>query len=370
MRCAKVRRLLFDYLDGALDEKTSETLQTHLKRCDGCTRALEEYRTYREKMAMLKDTHAPDGFLAGVKGRIRTFDEKDTAKGPTRIFTPGFKLPLELAGALAVVLIAVVIFRHIEPGKKRHALPVAPETRTEQVLPPAADKAETAEELKEDRAPTAVTLEEKAAKRDIQKEARREPLETETKEAVPSGGAPAGAPPVEEEAEREAFLKAERPPIEADMEMREPVSETVGRGDGLRDSVPTEIVPAVELTLSGPQPSKTVGVKKAEKEELRAKETVTAKAPETAEELQMRDRLPHAVKNEIRELAEKLGGMVISIDHGTGRYPHLEISVRIPRSGYDDFLDGLSLLGVLESPVPEVPPGEGPALLVRITITQ
>lgn len=370
MRCAKVRRLLFDYLDGSLDGKTSETLQTHLKSCDGCTRALEEYRTYREKMAMLKDTHAPDGFLAGVKGRIRTFDEKDTAKEPTRIFTPGFKLPLELAGALAVVLIAVMIFQHIEPGKKRPALPVAPETRTEQARPPAVDEVETVDKLKEDRAPAAVTMEEKPVQKDTQKEARREPLETKTEELAPSGGTFAGAPFVEEEAGREDLLKAKQPPFEADMEALEPVSETVGRGDGLRIPAPSETVPAVELTLSIPQPSKTVGVKKAEKEELRAKKTVTAKAPETASELQMRDRLPHAVKNEIRKLAEKLGGMVISIDHGTGRNPRLEISVRIPRSGYDDFLDGLSLLGVLESPVPEVPPGEGPALLVRITIAQ
>jgi hypothetical protein len=370
MKCAKARRLLFDYLDGALDEKTSETIQTHLKRCERCTHALEEYRSYREKMAMLKDTHAPEGFLARVKDRVGTLDEKDAARGPKRIFTPGFKLPLELAGALAVILIAVVIFRHIQPGENGPSRSVFFEKRTEQTLKPSADEAKPVDKRKEDRAPAAVTVEDKSVQLDIQKESRRQIPETEMKEEVPSGGASAGAPPVEEEAVREELLMAEQPSFEADMEVGEPVQESDRRRDELRDSAPIETFAAVELTLAVPQPSETIGMKNAEKEELLAKKSVSAEAPQTAAKLQKGGRQPEVVENDILRLAEELGGMVISIDHRTGMEPQTVVSVRIPKSGYEDLLEGLSSLGVLESPVPEIPSGEEPALLVRITIPE
>ena len=138
----------------------------------------------------------------------------------------------------------------------------------------------------------------------------------------------------------------------------------------MSDSALPETYPEVEVTLSIPQPSETTDMKKAEKKELWAKKTVTAEAPETEVELHMRDHPLYTVESEIRDLAEELGGMVMSIDHGAGLKPRPVVSVRIPRSGFEDFLEGLSLLGVLESPVPEVPPGEQPALLVRITITE
>jgi hypothetical protein len=365
MRCARVRRLLFDYIDGILDKKTAEKVRSHLKVCEECARELETYRAYREKISLLRDVHAPEGFLAGVKDRIRSTKDRNIPKERIRLFFPRYKLPLEFAGALAVVLIAVVIFRHIEPEQKRPSLPVIPQTKTEQTPQPSETAGETVEELKKDKAPPPEAMDNESALSDIQTTRRQEPSPV-LKKAAPFKEAKA---PTEQESGFQGAMKAPEPAAAIDMEAMQASPGAAVRNDRLLLSSSPETPVAVELTLFVPQPSEEV-LKATAKKELRAQKAVTSEADETVSELQKEDVPLDTLEKKIRSLSEVLGGMVISIEYVTGRELPRWISVQIPAGRYDDLLEGLSVLGELKTPAPAGRPEETPALVVRITIAE
>jgi hypothetical protein len=365
MRCARVRRLLFDYIDGILDKKTSENVRSHLKVCEECARELETYRAYREKISLLRDVHAPEGFLAGVKDRIRSTKDRNIPKERIRLFFPRYKLPLEFAGALAVVLIAVVIFRHIEPEQNRPSLPVVPQTKTEKTLQPPETTGETVDELKKDKAPPPEAMDNEPALSDIRTTRHQEPSFV-LKEAAPSKKEEA---PAEQESGFQGAMKAPEPAASTDMEAVQASSGAVGREDRLLLSSSPETPVAVELTLFVPRPSEGV-LKATAKRELMAQKAVTSEADETVSELQKEDVPLDTLENKIRSLSEELGGTVISIEYVTGRDLPRWISVQIPAGRYDDLLEGLSVLGELKTPAPAGRTEETPALVVRITIAE
>ncbi|MBN2323690.1 MAG: zf-HC2 domain-containing protein [Spirochaetes bacterium] len=372
MRCTKVRRLLFDYIDGVLDGTASEKVRSHLERCEKCALELESYRAYRENIALLRDVHAPEGFLAGVKNRILSVKDRDVAKRRIRPFS-SYKLPLELAGALAVVLIAVVIFRHIEPTRKQSVPPVAPETKTEEEYAPEEAKDKTTGELREEKVPAAETIEEKTVESETPTADRRVPLKplSEDFSADISSGALKGDVTDEREAGIDDLSRKKEPPAEADMEALKKAPQAAEYGDRLLVSAPPETAVEITLTLFVPRPSEEVGEKTAAKKELGVQQTVTPDANETESRLRTEDVTLglDAFENRVRSLSEKLGGTIVSIEYGTERDNPRWISVRIPAERYEDLLEALSTLGVMETPLPKAPE-ETPVLLVRITIAE
>lgn len=357
MRCKTVRRLLSDYIEGILDVEKSEKIRSHLEACDGCMQELEEHRAYREKMALLRDVHTPEGFLEGVRVRIRSEATGDAVKERKRLFFPGYKLPLELAGALAVVLIAVVIFRHIEPERKR---PVVPGRTTEQTIQSPEMKEETVEASKQESAPETETADEESAVTETRTAQRREPAQPVPEEEAP----------IEREPDLEGPMKAVELTGETDMETLQSSPESAASEDRSLASFPAGNTLKVELAIAVQPPPDIIREKTAGKNEARALLADKAAAVEKESEPSKRDEPFDTVEREIRSLLLELGGTVISIDQETGRDGPRMISVQIPAGRYGSLLEGLSALGMLEEPVPEGPADEKPVLIVEITITE
>jgi len=111
MKCREALKLLYDYLDKQLDEKTSHNIQEHLAECKHCfeTYQFEEHLNIFMKQKSAKDySTAVDALKIKVMDRIeelgRANEQEET---PPRffVFRPAFA-----AGFLAVVTIIALMF--------------------------------------------------------------------------------------------------------------------------------------------------------------------------------------------------------------------------------------------------------------------
>ena len=58
--CRDVVQVLSDYLDGALDDDTTQVVETHLAACEGCDRALAQLRETVRVTGMLREEQLTD----------------------------------------------------------------------------------------------------------------------------------------------------------------------------------------------------------------------------------------------------------------------------------------------------------------------
>jgi hypothetical protein len=129
MKCKKVRKNFQEYLEGTLESARKKKLEDHIKGCSSCKKELESLKTYFNSMGSIEPIRAPDGFLRSVRQRI------EEAKKPARIIPIRIKVPLELAGAVAAIVIAVIVFRNIIP-EKRELRPQLAKEKIEEIETP------------------------------------------------------------------------------------------------------------------------------------------------------------------------------------------------------------------------------------------
>jgi anti-sigma factor RsiW len=119
MKCAQVKNLLADYLDKELSARDMARAKEHISTCPECRRELEFLKSYRSYAATLKKVKAPDNLLENIHKRI----EGSAARNGwiKKIFFPlKTRLPMEVAGACALALIAFFIFYPFSPEKTEY----------------------------------------------------------------------------------------------------------------------------------------------------------------------------------------------------------------------------------------------------------
>ena len=351
MKCREAKKLLGLYIDGSLDEGRRGALEAHIAECESCAHDLELLSAYREKLLSLRDVKAPSGFLFKVRRRIQDTGKEVPKRRPS-IFSPRLKVPLELAGALAVVLIAVVIFRNVMPQKER---PLAPASeKTEESIEP-------------------VVREEPVAPEPEEKVSQTEPLPAEIEKGAPAeekteaARMPAGKDKVDvmeqefEEAEEEKQMIAE------DTEIPEEFSVSSLAEDRLAASAPSYSPPHVDLAV-------LIFDTTIQRER---EGTVSMKRMKVAEEAVESERDEYDAIPETRDpsltisnIVEDLGGIVITLDYdGKEDIPSL-ITVQIPSSQYSLFLEKVRVLGELELPAPDLPPDVQEQVVLRIELLE
>jgi hypothetical protein len=154
MKNEHVSSLLADYIDGILSPNETASVKEHLAGCADCREEHRFLKAYLKKAAAFPSVPVPDDFLEKIHSRI-------DAPAPSGIIKKFFyplkiKLPLEAAGALALTVLAVFIFRpfgdrkleyHAEaPAVEEHAAGTlkeaeAPGRRGEDMLARDADRA-------------------------------------------------------------------------------------------------------------------------------------------------------------------------------------------------------------------------------------
>jgi hypothetical protein len=107
MECRKARTLADEYLNGALDEKARARVEAHLGTCGRCRSEFDEIRRYRDAAAGLPRVKVPDGFLSGIRDRLR---EEPGPRKRWGIFTRPLPKTLPFGAAAAAVAAFALIF--------------------------------------------------------------------------------------------------------------------------------------------------------------------------------------------------------------------------------------------------------------------
>lgn len=185
MDCRDIREKLPAFSEKALAPEEEKLAREHLARCAGCRSTLEELARAGELVRRLEEVEPPSWMAGKIMSRVR--EEEERKKGfLKKLFHPlHIKVPLEAAGTVLVAVLAVYLFRAVEPEMKQVPLPVPPG--------PAAARKE-------------------AAQPEIKRKAQAPPLEREKTAGGHARQAPApsaAAPPAQR---NDAAGKAEPPP--------------------------------------------------------------------------------------------------------------------------------------------------------------
>jgi len=96
--CKKFRALIDLYLDGEADDRQTETLFSHLEKCEGCQRRFEEVRKLDHAVKSVPVAKLPEGFRKTVMARIQSEEAR-----PRR--SVSFFPVIGVAGAAAAILL-------------------------------------------------------------------------------------------------------------------------------------------------------------------------------------------------------------------------------------------------------------------------
>ena len=115
MRCADIRNVLDEFIDGDASPEVSEAVRAHTASCASCASELEALRALREATARLPLEIEPDGDLwGGIEADLERLGE-DVGQGRTRAFGAVLRMPRwsptglawRVVAAATVALIAV-----------------------------------------------------------------------------------------------------------------------------------------------------------------------------------------------------------------------------------------------------------------------
>ena len=366
MECAKVKELLSEYLDSALDAQTKALVEGHLSVCKVCSAELASLKAYIEQLGALKEVKAPEDFLEKVHARIkRRFEFERIMRN---LFVPvRIKLPLEAVAVTVVAFLIMFIYRGMQPATEIAQAPAVPE--------PIVIAKKPAEE------PIETTLEEKAIEPEVDLAELPEPLPV--KEEKPKEEKPIEEPiklaRVEESAEREADLaelevpapSVEEKPVERPMELAS--ADRVGEPAVLPE--PAVPMPAVKeekpiefvLTVRPKMPTILAKAKALREtidqfERSRIKPQVSTRAfgPATAtgimEEAEGRKASPGPLTEaleEVKKLIAGLQGDIVGIIYDQETFLPQSITAEIPSRNYRAFLKKLAQLGSFQGPSPD-----------------
>jgi hypothetical protein len=115
MKCDKIRELLRDYLRGQTDSQTTGAVTTHLGTCEDCARELAFLKAYYSKIGSLENLKAPDSLLINIKQQLAQTGNKAETSRWSKLWV--WKAP-QIAGALAVALIVLLVFNPFQNGQK------------------------------------------------------------------------------------------------------------------------------------------------------------------------------------------------------------------------------------------------------------
>jgi hypothetical protein len=222
MECRDIRKNLSAYMEGMVSPEDQELIEQHLASCRSCGTALYELNRAGEVVKNLKEVEPPPWMKQRIMARVR--EEAEPKKGfLQKLFYPlHIKVPLEAFATVLVAVVAVYVFKAVEPQMKDLQVPSPGEpmtARQEAPYPakaPAAEKPVQAEKALSQaesgrakvKALEQAEREAKLGEKKVTQEPSPSPKETQAPPAPPPAYAP--APPKQEVA---AAKTAETPAI-------------------------------------------------------------------------------------------------------------------------------------------------------------
>ncbi len=146
MECQDIRKKLSAYLEGMVSPEDQEFIDQHLASCRACSTALYELNRTGDVVRNLKEVEPPPWMAKKIMARVR--EEAKAKRGfIQKFFYPlHIKIPLEAFASVLIAVIAVYVFKAVEPEMKDLQVPPPKEpviARQEAPYPAKAPAAET-----------------------------------------------------------------------------------------------------------------------------------------------------------------------------------------------------------------------------------
>lgn len=161
MECARIKELLSEFIDGALDAQAGAVVEEHIATCKACKDEFNSLTALVKELGSLKPVQPPANFLEEIHGRVRTHSGFD--RMVRKFFVPfRIKIPLELAAAATVGILAFSIFGVQQADKRMLRSPIISRQEDVTTKPAVQDRSSP---LKETSRRSAHISEETSAKR-------------------------------------------------------------------------------------------------------------------------------------------------------------------------------------------------------------
>jgi hypothetical protein len=340
MVCEEIRELFSEYLDEVLDGPAKAALEAHLSSCEACRKELESLRSVLRELHSLEPVEPPLDFLAQLHERMekRPWFQRVLR----RLFFPlKVKIPLQLAGALAVVFLvfSVLLVQH-----------------PEYMLP--ARQAKLAAKVPMEQAKEGV-IKGEAESRLSETEAARAPLVA----APPSPADERPAPPAARRS-APAAMKMKDANLRSMQEAK-----AVRRSDSAVDRALLEDRASVDLIVR----------MKKQKAEMAFSSAVTGTSREArpgmvagaAKGMALRGQESKETDpafRKVKHLIEKAQGKVLSVDYDKDTGEVDSVHAEIPASQYSTLYNGLSTLGDVQAPAQAQPKADHAPVELRVKV--
>jgi hypothetical protein len=123
MECQDIRKNLSAYLEGMVSPEDQELIDQHLASCRACSTALYELNRTGEVLKNLKEVEPPPWMKQKIMAQVR--EEAEPKKGfIQKLFYPlHIKVPLEAFATVLIAVVAVYVFKAVEPQMKDLQVP-------------------------------------------------------------------------------------------------------------------------------------------------------------------------------------------------------------------------------------------------------
>jgi len=112
MRCASIKKMLIEYIDGDLSQKQNTSIKKHLKECPECEKLLEDFKKIANSAGKLEKHSPPKETWGKIEARLNSGqNESFTPDLDQRKWfsLPGFRYAAASAGIVLIIAGAVIV---------------------------------------------------------------------------------------------------------------------------------------------------------------------------------------------------------------------------------------------------------------------
>ena len=127
MECKDIRAKLLAYLEDGVSPDEKSLIEKHLLSCQACGRALSDLKKTAALVKGLDEVDPPAWMTQQVMARVRAEEEKKRGLLQKLFYPLHVKIPVQAFATVLIAMIAIYVFRAVEPQMKAVQTPLAPE---------------------------------------------------------------------------------------------------------------------------------------------------------------------------------------------------------------------------------------------------
>ena len=116
-KCAHIRQLLSEYIDGALDSPRAAAVMKHMEGCEDCRREYASLESLIRRLGDIGAVNAPEDFLEKFHDRIRNVSIYDRIR--ELLSSVRIRVPVEIA-AFATTAVLILSFFSFFPAEEKN----------------------------------------------------------------------------------------------------------------------------------------------------------------------------------------------------------------------------------------------------------